>query len=129
MRAFKVIPPGCKLAKPDQDGIYRLPLGFNLLGPPCDGGALLVGGLRLPVELRAGPPTALLIRSARLGADAYTRKISASKPAGFEVGRREGRREEVFGHAPPREEGKVFISRGKNNAYMMSTLPGGLTPS
>jgi len=80
-----VKPKGCKLAKPDQDGVYRLPLGFNLTGTPCESGALLVGGLRLPTFLRAGPPTAVLIRSARLGAEAYTARISATKPAGFEV--------------------------------------------
>lgn len=91
------MPKGCKLNKPSQDGVYRFPRGFNLTGPPCDEGVLVIGDLRLPVALRAGPPTTLLVRSVKLGAPEYTRRISAMKPAGFEVRGEGGHRDEMIG--------------------------------
>lgn len=91
------------------------PRSLNLIGPPCEGGSLVIvprsqhsghggagaeagagsasdGGnmrrreLRLPVHMRAGPPKKLLIRSTSLGSDAeFSNEIHATFLAGFEV--------------------------------------------
>lgn len=75
-----------KLAKPTRAGIYHLPRGFALNGPTCEGGFLRIGGLRLAVSMRAGPPIALQVRSRGLGTEAFADQLVATKPAGFEVG-------------------------------------------
>lgn len=112
------MPTGCKLTKPAQDGVYRFPRGFNLTGPPCDG-VLVIGSLRLLVALRAGPPAALLIRSVQLGVAEYSRRISATKPAGFEV-RGEGVVEtnEINGHS------LLPASLKKRSTYLAHSLAG-----
>lgn len=75
-----------KLTKPNQAGVYKLPRGFALKGPTCEGGFLRIGDLRLLVSMRAGPPVGLQIRSRGLGTEAFADRIMATKPAGFEVG-------------------------------------------
>lgn len=85
------------------------------MGPPCEGGHLLIrsprvdsgndrgspgGGrrrtgdtgddiarvLRLAVSIRAGPPAKVLIRSPALGVEEFTSEIRTTQLAGFKVG-------------------------------------------
>ncbi|CAM9280554.1 unnamed protein product [Ascophyllum nodosum] len=96
----------CKLAKPTKpNGLYQFPRALNLVGPPCEGGHLVIrsprthggdsgGGngdtddtrvLRLAVSLRAGPPARVLIRSPALGVKEFSNEIQATQLAGFKV--------------------------------------------
>lgn len=113
----KVLPEHqCKLAKPTKpNGLYQFPRALNLVGPPCEGGHLLIrsprvdsgddrgspgggtrrtgdtGGdnarvLRLAVSIKAGPPAKVLIRSPALGVEEFSSEIRTTQLAGFKVG-------------------------------------------
>lgn len=69
------------MLKADANGRFNFPRSFNLVGPPCSTGEIIIrspGGhfagdarnkseLRLAVSIVAGPPTAVKIRSRSLG--------------------------------------------------------------
>lgn len=85
------------MLKADSNGRFSFPRSFNLIGPPCTGGAILIrtpegqraggaGGkneLRLAVSAVAGPPAMVKIRSYSLGVAEWssdTGRVSQQAP-------------------------------------------------
>lgn len=96
---FVVAPKNpANMSKADASGRFYFPRSFNLLGPPCTGGAILIQRaqlagddgnrceLRLAVSMVAGPPAVVMVRSRALGVAEWSADTGNVSPqARFQV--------------------------------------------